>query len=289
MGFKRNNGLTFINESKSKTKRFATFSISFLCFSLVLGSVSFLILFKSANYDFKNLVDRKETTDTTIAESTTAINSEKYAGKANILAICCDTSGKLIFSSVLNVDFDNKIISVCTLANDVSCISNNITASFASHYVAGGSKGLKMAVEAYSGITVDRYFKVTETNFKKIISSLGDVTLIIPSKISYMGDDYALNVEAGEQSMTGETLLSYLKYSSSNQRSEIIADVFDYYMNSKKVTATESTFETVINYLETDISIVDFTNYNKAINMFIADTSRQKSVATSNLSTFIGE
>ena len=280
----KNNGiktsLQFDKEKRKRKKTYATFIIAFLCFALVLATVSFLILLKSVNFKLSNLVDRKTTTtaEETSTEGETYLKD--YSGNFNVLAVCENSDNKLGFFEIWNINLDEKQISVISFDNETSVSFDGKSGTFSDIYSTGGAAGLSQAVEKCYGIVPDRFIDVTETNFKRVISYLGDAEIYSDEKISFKGGDYVLILEEGEQSATGETVLSYFKYLDAKGRSVLTAEILDYYMNSGKLTATQDTFDSVINLFNTNISLKDFNEVSEAFDAFLNDPARRKTVVS---------
>ena len=89
-----------------------------------------------------------------------------------------------------------------------------------------------------------------------------------------------LILDEGEQSVTGETLLSYFKYLDSRGRSVLAAEVIAYYMNSGKLNDTQDVFDSLINLFNTNISVNDYSQYSDTALAFINDGSRKKTVVS---------
>jgi LCP family protein required for cell wall assembly len=272
--------LQFDKEKRQRKKTYATFIIAFLCFSLVLAAVSFLILLKSVNFKLSNLVDRKTTvtTEETSTEGETFLQS--YSGNANILAVCENSNNGLGFFSVLNFNMDEKQISVMSFENDTNISFDGKSGTFSDIYSTGGASGLSQAVEKCYGIKIDRFIDITETNFKRVVSYLGDAVIYSDEKINYKGGDYVLMLDEGEQSATGETVLSYFKYLDSKGRSVLFAEIIDYYMNSGKLSDTQDVFDSLINLLNTNISVKDFSEVKDTAEAFLNDSARRKTVVS---------
>jgi anionic cell wall polymer biosynthesis LytR-Cps2A-Psr (LCP) family protein len=271
--------LQFNKEKQQRRKTVITFVIAFLSFAVVLAAVSFLILLKSVDFKLSNLVDRKATTTTETQAPESETEPAEYSGNANILAVVSESGGKLDFFGVINFNMDEKQISVLTLDNNQPVSFDGKSGTYASVYSSGGAMGLQRAVEAVTGIKTDRYFDITESNFKKVFSYFGNATVNADEKITYKGDGFVLNLEQGEQSVTSDMLLSYYKYLDSDGRSALTAEVFDYYMNSGRLSAAQQTFESVINSFSTNISMKDFTSVAATADAFIADSMRKPSRA----------
>lgn len=270
--------LQFDKEKRKQKKTYATFIIAFLCFSILLAAVSFLILLKSVNFKLSNLVDRKTTvtTEDVSSESETALQS--YSGSANVLAICSASGKKLDFFSVLFMDMNSKQISVLSCENDTAVNIDGKEMSFSKAYALGGAEGLLQAVEKYYNIKLDRYFDVTESNFKSIFSYLGDVVITSDEKINFRGENFVLILEEGEQSATGDTVLSYFKYLDASGRSRLFAQIIDYYIDNGKLTVEQATFDKLVNLVNTNISAKDFSLYSATADAFFKDSLRKKTV-----------
>ena len=50
----------------SKSKKMRVLVIAFLCFSLLLGSVSMLLLWRSLNFDFNNIFVKQDESTTSV-------------------------------------------------------------------------------------------------------------------------------------------------------------------------------------------------------------------------------
>ena len=263
-----------------RKKTYATFIIAFLCFTIILATVSFLILLKKYNYKLSNIVDRKttSTTEETSTEGETFL--QNYSGNVNILAVCENSNNKLGFFGVLNFNMDAKQVSVMSFDNDTSLSFDGKSGTFSDIYSTGGALGLSQAIEKCYEIKIDRFIDVTETNFKRVISCLGDARIYSDEKISYKGSDYVLFLEEGEQSATGETVLSYFKYLDAKGRSVLTAEILDYYMNSGKINATQDMFDSLINLFNTNISLKDFNSVSETFAAFLNDSSRRKTVVS---------
>ena len=281
--------LQFNKEKKKRKKAYATFILAFLSFAIVLAAVSFLILLKSVDFKLGNLVDRKASTTVATDESESTTNIPEYSGSANILAVCSDSGGNLTFFQVLKCDMTNKQISVFTFKNSEKVTVNGQEKSFSDIYFSGGAMGLQKAAGEYLGETVDRYFDVTESSFKKIVSYLGDAVIVSDEKINYKGDGFVLNLEQGEQSASSETVLSYYKYLDDIGKSGLTASLIDYYINNGKFTASQEQFDSIINYLNTDISMKDFASVKETANLFISDSARKPSLAVDSFTSPKGE
>ena len=70
---RRRSKLKFTTEKNVKAKRVKFFVISFVCFVLLFGSVSFLMLLHSLNYDLSNKVGKKDLSTSEETEPTTSI------------------------------------------------------------------------------------------------------------------------------------------------------------------------------------------------------------------------
>ena len=53
---------------------------------------------------------------------------------------------------------------------------------------------------------------MSQTQLKKVVSKIGDVTVRIPSDINYKGADFSLLLDAGDQNLTSDLFCKYFLY-----------------------------------------------------------------------------
>lgn len=260
--------LRFTSEKQEKTKRFRAFIVAFVAFVLVFGSVSTLIFMKSLNFDLQNLLQSPDDADTT-AETTTESVLPVVVRDSAVLLLCCDTDNQLTLLAILRTDAEKNVLSVCALdTNTLAAPSSE--ADFQTIFEKNGMAGLKNAVSSAYGIQIDRYIKLTESNFKKAISAVGDISMEISAPIAYRGEDFSLYLDAGVQTLTGDLFTKYLCYADVNGKSRATAALVEDTLQSMATNNREKQFNTLFNLSDTDFSIVDLTDTNGLVNVYIA-------------------
>ena len=99
-------GLDLQQKNKSKKKRTVTFICVFMCFVILLGSVSVLLLWRSLNYDFNNIFVVGDVS-TTKEPETTKPEEKVYAGEHLFLvAVTSDDGKETRFLNLISVDLE---------------------------------------------------------------------------------------------------------------------------------------------------------------------------------------
>ncbi len=260
--------LRFTSAYQQSQKRFRAFIVAFVAFVLVLGTVSTLIFMKSLNFDINNMLRAPDDTSTT-TEPTTAQTRQTAVVDSAVLLVCCDTEENLTLLAIVQTDAENNAIFVSALDADTAPSAQNAV-SFQTVFAKNGLAGLKNAISSAYGIQFDRYVKMTESNLKKAISSIGDISLHIPSEIAYRGTDYSLFLDAGEQILTGDLFVKYLRYAEGEAKSDAAAALVRGSLQSLNGENRERQFNTLFNLSDTDFSIVDLTDSNGLIEVYVA-------------------
>lgn len=260
--------LRFTSEKQEKTKRFRAFIVAFIAFVLVLGSVSTLIFMKSLNFDLHNMLKSPGDVDTT-AETTTETTLPVTVRDSAVLLICCDTDNQLTLLAVLRTDAEKNVLSVCALDTN-TVVAPTLETDLQTIFEKNGLAGLKNAVSTAYGLQIDRYIKLTENSLKKAISAVGDIPMEFPEPIDYRGEDFSLYLDAGAQTLTGDLFTKYLRFTDVNGRSRATAALVESTLQSLNASNREKQFNTLFNLSDTDFSIVDLTDTNGLVHVYIA-------------------
>lgn len=264
---RKNHKLHFTSEKQEKTKRFRAFIVAFIAFVLVLGSISTLIFMKSVNFDLQNLLKSPDDTRTTEESTTTEIQSVAIRDAA-VLLVCCDTNNRLSLLSLVRADSAQNRIAVCAL--DTETVPATAQNTFQTVYEKNGMAGLKNAVSSAYGIQIDRYVKLSEANLKKAISAIGDISVEIPAPISYRGADFSLYLDSGVQMLTGDLFVKFVSYTDLDGQNRTTAALVQATLQSLSGTACEKQFNTLFNLSDSDFSVVDLTDTNGLVNVYVA-------------------
>lgn len=275
-----NYGLNLGSGKNKKKRKTRTLIILFLCFALVLGSFSFLLLWKSLNFDFNNIFGTNE--------SSTKVNTadevkKEYEGVYIFAAGVTDDDAKnLLFAQLVSVDLKEKTVRVVPVPTDTVAKNGSALSEIA---IKDGAKSFVSALEEIYSEKISRYCIFTESDYKAVFRTLGDITVTISQDIEYDTDNMFLELFKGENTLTPEKTYKYMKYlctelspeKSSSGCAEITVAAFKAFYTRENLNYADSLFETLINYCKTDITIVDFIEASEALS-HIAPTASKDTV-----------
>lgn len=158
--------------------------------------------------------------------------------------------------------------------------------SLMGHYKTGGSKELKKAVDSLCGFTADKYAVSTANQFKNAINVLSGAQISVPERISYKTKELSLSLMPGNQTVKGETLLKYFRYcltpsgGGAQKQGELLCVLFSQYINKTYLASGRNYFSQIIDSLDTDISIVDFSRCERTLSAMAAGDIKYTSVSS---------
>ena len=249
-----------------RRKRFAA---AFSCFFVLLGGISFLLLLRYYNFDLSAIGNPAE--ETTV-EETTVKPEPQVSGSYRYLLLCtADSSNELRFAAVLNADMEALELSVTPLDPTQSLSYGGCTGNLSAQLDFGGEKQLAAAIEAATGIKTDKFIRSTDSSFKSLINSFGGFETTVEKAIDVRSDRLTAIIGAGRQTMTGDTLLKYLRYyeNEPNTQAEIIADIIEQEITPANFKKADSHYTRVINLVKSDISVVDFASVKTGIDALL--------------------
>ncbi len=275
-------GLDLERKNKFDSKRKRAFIILFLCFCLLLGTASTLLLWRSLEYDFNNIFgDDTE-------ESTAPVNEELteapvYEGSAVFfLAVTSDDKTTVRFINLISVDLFDKTIRVVPVDANKMLVGGQMT--LANAVVKQSREFLITEAEKILFTEIDRYVILTESNYKTMFNYFGDVEVFLEEEIAYDTEDMFLELKRGKNTLTPEKAYKYMKYVSSTysgikaseKNADVIVAAFSAFYTLENDANSEAIFTKIINYCETDISIVDFINVKDKSGSIIPNSNKEK-------------
>lgn len=190
--------------------------------------------------------------------------------KSNFLVIGKSDSGNYMrYYMLIQANLESGTLSVCSLPTTLSIGNETLTSVFEK----SGGEAAKEALATYLGIRIDRYMAIRDSNFKKIISRLGGPTYTFADKIKFStsGEDaYAVRIRPGEQTLNGDQMLKLFRYSGENLKdfklqNELVASAINAALTEENFEKSESLFNSMINYMDTDMVINDYTAKKEAL------------------------
>ncbi len=275
-------GLDLQQKNKKHKKRNVKLVILFLCFTLVLGTVSTLLMWRSYNYDFSNMFKNQDES-TTVAPITTEKDEVVYGGTYTFLvAVTDDTKTQTLFFNIVRVDLSEKIIRVVPVDPDIADAKTGISCS--ELLVKNGITSARDCISAYYGVNINKYVLLTENGYKSFFRAMGDITLRLTTDIEYDTEDMFLELFRGENTLTPDKTYKYMKYicestsgiECSKLNAEIAVAAFNSFYTAERFNSADNTFSIIIDYCETDISIVDFISAKDELAYLLPQTSKEK-------------
>ena len=275
-------GLDLGQKNKDPKKRNIVLICLFLCFVVVLGSVSTLLLWRSLNYDFNNIFVQGDVS-TTAEPETTEVDSVVYEGDYYFLvAVTSDDGKESRFFNIISVDLKEKTIRVVpvdgALADSVTGLSCDKL------LVTNGVKAVVSFFNKYYGIEINRYVVFTESGYKSFFRTMGDITIKVSENVAYDTADMFLELNKGENVLTPDKTYKYMKYlcetkkgyEKSKANADIAVAAFNAFYNADKFNLADNTFSIIIDYCNTDITIVDFMNAKDELEYLLPKNSKEK-------------
>ena len=275
-------GLDLERRNKFDSRQRRTFIILFLCFCLLLGTASTLLLWRSLDYDFNNIFGG-EAEESTLPANEEITDAPVYEGRAVFfLCVTSDDKTAVRFINLISVDLFDKTIRVVPVDANKMLLDGSMTLSNA--VVKQSREFLINEAESILYTEIDRYVILTESAYKSIFNVFGDVNVFLEEEVSYDSEDMFLELKRGKNTLTPEKAYKYMKYVSSTysglkaseKNADIIVAAFSEFYTLENNENSEVIFTKIINYCETDISIVDFINVKDKAGCIIPDSNKEK-------------
>ena len=262
--FEKINSLSFLNRTPSK--RFIITAFTLIILLIGVFSAVTVISEKSGNND--------ETTGTDITEAVASAVEEKDLQeiKGNFLFVLTqDGNDKIELLSLVRLDSENKRVSVSFVDPKEKASVNGYLGTLQQHLGNGGINELVWSVGELFGISIERYVIGDEQNFIDFMKSLGDTEINITDKVTYTHRGIPIIIEEGVQKLSADIMLKYFVYLCDNYEAapEKLVEAMIIYgkkmFDSAEDAVLDESFGKMIKQFSTDISVVDFTNYRKAV------------------------
>lgn len=196
------------------------------------------------------------------------ISIASYEDNHTILFIYDEPSKKnaKTFMLMRSVPKDKRVLFIGVPTNTIAIVDGT-QQSMLSAYETGGSTGAVNFTEQVFGIDIDRYMKVDSAAFIKICDILGGVSYPVAEDIA------GFNGDGSEQYLNSEQIEKLITYGlydgGETERAYVVSSVFSAMLNRGEGLRIsdnlDSSFKTVINMVDTDITAVDYKNRKVAI------------------------
>lgn len=239
-----------------------------------------------------SITEKKENTETT-AESGTAAESSFIPQSSEILGnflfvLTQDGAKDISLISVVRIDSENGELTFAFLSPDTECSVNGYDGTMQQHLENGGINELLWAVGEYANISIERYVWGDEEAFVKWMKNIPETTLEIKEKISYNHNGISFIIEEGIQTLTADNMLKYFVYlcKEEGQKSTLVETMLCYVQTlfaSEEDGAAES-LDSIVAYFNTNISVVDCSEYKRALRKIALNLAETKVTVVEDLS-----
>lgn len=262
--------LNFASERQTRAKRLRAFVISFVAFILVFGTVSILVFMKSLDFNLDNLIRQPQDSTEQSTDTTQAPTIAAAPVNVTTLFVCYGDDDVILQLSLVCTNAEENSIMVATLDPFTSVTVNSTGNTFQGWFQTTGINGLLQAVETNTQLKIDRYIKQSESNLKKVITKVGDITVDIPQAISYRGTDFSLFLESGQQKLTGDLFIKYLQYAGTEEQTNAVCALLRQTLQAFTEENLDTMFNYVFNLSESNFSVMDYADTNGLVRVYLS-------------------
>lgn len=261
--------LNFAPTGEKKKRRIPYYVSIIVAGCIIAFVVSVAVILAVNDFDIgKALGAREPETDT---DSTTLVSGDPTGelpddilseGAVNFLVLCSD-SQSLTFCQLVSADPAAGKIKIKPLPADYKLGAETGEKSIGELF---GKASYTDICKAFSsrGIEISKYIHVSEDNFKRLMSNLGQVPVEVKGNYEFNVDAVKYTFVPGIQNMTSDMLLKYMKYATDGEallklQGDAAADVFRQHFTSENFEKGDSYFSMLINFVDSNITAFDYT------------------------------
>lgn len=244
-----------------------------LCAVILVGAFSFLAILIKNDFDLSRFLGVREAEDetgtTSVPEETqTAAPAFSDPDAVNVL-VYVQADGSLSFMELVSVSEKENSIRVKPLSLDGTCEKDGRTFTVRELYAQYGISAVRAAL-AEKGFAAQRAAGFSETDFKRLLGTLGPVTVSVPRDAEFRVNAITYSLAAGEQILKPDTLLQYMKNAYAGDEKlkaegAAFAAILRTHLTVDNVEKGEEFFSRIVNFADTDISMFDYAAYKDAL------------------------
>lgn len=287
---KKNESLRFVTEKNKERKRITTFVAALVGFIVVFGAVSGFVLLKANDYSFSKLLGSPEAESEAPREPEEVVpEMPELTGSTNILFVGTGSNG-FEYGVIIHCDLEQVKFTVCPFDTGFSASVDGRSDTFSGHYAYGGMEQAVKAVEQGLSVKIDRYISVTRSGLSDLVKVLGGIPMTFDEALSYNGEDFSLNLKAGEQTVSGESFYKYLMYPANGKSQQLqnqgkaFCAFIDAVLTLDNILDGDKFFSSVINCTKSDISIEDYSKNERVLEYFIKSENRKPNEVAADIS-----
>ena len=256
--------------SGAETRRF--FAVLVGCVLLIL-TVSVLFILNKHDFDVKSALGGDAQTQELIEE--TQEIQEGIEARRTYLFWCADSStDEIRFAWTVNFELPKRIVSVCAIDTDARIDAGGESISIRKACAAAGIKDVVSGIEKAYGIKIDGHIGSDDESFKSMVNYFGGFDITVPEQIEYKSGDLSVILVKGKQNLKGDSLFRYMRYLGTlgergrKLQAAALGEIMDSVFKPSNTNRCSTIFSRISNTLETDLTIVDFSEAEKGIKQF---------------------
>jgi anionic cell wall polymer biosynthesis LytR-Cps2A-Psr (LCP) family protein len=199
---------------------------------------------------------------------------------------CADSDSKqLRFAWLVNFRLPEAEVTVCALSPDTMLSDGSETLE--SMLAKSGAHETAKKLEEFTGSPIDGYIGSDDESFKAMINYLGGADITVPEQVEYRGDEFTVILVKGKQNLKADSLFKYMRYLNTlgprgkKLQSTALIEIFDGIFKPANIEKSEKLFSKLSNTLETDLTIVDYSEAKNGIKVFMQNGIGKRNIADS--------
>lgn len=268
-----NNGrksISFKTEKQESKSEFRKRAVIIAAGFAVILIASLIFTLSKNDFSIRAALGGSDTEETTSEEKTVPVRLAESDDVFLVWSAAKDRS-RMSFMWLVRAGMPQREITVCTVDPQETVSIGGKNTTFESIFARSGEKDLVAAMEAYSGLEIDRYIGATDENFKAFINYVGGIDVEIEEQVDYKSDEFNLVLTPGMQSLKGDTFYKYILYSGYGgaagriNQGKVFGMMLESIFTEKNESRKSNIFSKISNTLGTNITIVDFSEAENGI------------------------
>ncbi len=268
---------TYTNYSTGSSRRRTAGTAGIIVGVLLVGILSVVILLAVNDFDVRRALGMRTEEETTLAEQDTTLPAMTVMTAPkdvySFLLVCGDDGKDLSFMAEITVTLSTARITVDAVS-PMALLQYNDRMITVGDMFREHSYDLVSCYRENSPLDFDKYFRLTDSKFKKLMTELGAITLNIEYDIPYVVDEITYTFRKGENDLTSDLLLKYMTLSATGEellrnQEQALCTLLETHFTDALVEGGKDYFSSFITHFTTDVSIYDYLDAADIINTLL--------------------